>query len=199
MGTELGSVVFNLVEEIADLSILFSEYKVLCESGEERVQLLNRAAPNFFHRIQILMERELILGIGRITDKEMSLGTIPNLTVRKLEKLVEAKLPGKGASVKTVSDSALAAASFVTDWRNRWLAHRDLELSVNPATARPLDRATLGKIDDALKALCSVMNSVFSTFGFTGKGLGDFPAPFGGASSLVKVIDKGMRVPDPQS
>ena len=111
MGTELGSVVFNLVEEIADLSILFSEYKVLCESGEERVQLLNRAAPNFFHRIQILMERELILGIGRITDKEMSLGTIPNLTVRKLEKLVEAKLPGKGASVKTVSDSALAAAS----------------------------------------------------------------------------------------
>jgi hypothetical protein len=56
-------------------------------------------------------------------------------------------------------DEAKAAAQFAIDWRNRRLAHRDLDLALR-RSLRPLEPATRERVDAALAALVAVMNRV---------------------------------------
>lgn len=118
-----------------------------------------------------------------------------NLTVNRLAGLVEKKLPGFGSRISDRADFAKAASDFARDWRNRWHAHKDLDLSIGSPLVKPLSDATLGKIDTALTAIDDVLKSVSSAFQGSSDGFRRI-AEFGGSTSLIRVIDEGLRVLD---
>jgi hypothetical protein len=195
MGQELGDVFWALVCEVRSLSHLYDDsWHLFGDGSESRVLMLNKAAPAFFQRVQITFERELMLGICRITDPVRT-GMKKNLTVLQLEQLLEQRPPESVKAVRVRAKAASDASTFARDWRNRWLAHKDLELSVEAPSARPLSAATLGKIDAALTAVDDVLKSVSSAFkrsdsGFRGN------HGFGGSASLIQVIEEGLRARD---
>jgi len=156
--------------------------------------MLNKAAPAFFYRVQITFERELMLGVCRITDPVRT-GKKENLTVLQLEQLLEQRPPELIKAVRVRAKAASDASAFARDWRNRWLAHKDLELSVEAPSAAPLLAATLGKIDAALTAVDDVLKSVSSAFKSSTSGFRGI-AEFGGSTSLIRVIDEGLRARD---
>ena len=56
------------MQEAAFLHLKWNEYVVLFGTGPERVDLLNRAAPGFFHLVQDSWWDDLLLHISRMTD-----------------------------------------------------------------------------------------------------------------------------------
>ena len=195
MGDELADVFWALGNEVHFLSRLYDDSRHLFGDGSEnRVRMMNKAAPAFFHRVQITFERELMLGICRVTDP-VSTGNKENLTVLRLDQMLEQCSVGLRKGVKVRAESARVASEFARDWRNRWLAHKDLELSVEAPSARPLSAATLGKIDVALTALDDVLKSVSTVFNGNGAGFRGI-TQYGGSASLIRVIDEGLRARD---
>jgi|GEM_PF-5247161 len=64
MGPELGQVYWELGGQLFTLSSIYAECAYLFGDGSEgRVELLNRAAPRFFWKVQHVFEMELMLGV----------------------------------------------------------------------------------------------------------------------------------------
>lgn len=192
MGEELGSIYSQLWQELARLYRTWAEYVALFGTKESRVDLLNKAAPAFTRIVQDSLWEGVILHVARLTDPPKSVGK-RNLSVRALEEAVtdsELKLRMSEAVTK-----ALSAAEFCRDWRNRHLAHRDLNLALKLG-AEPLLAASRQKVSEALASLSDVLNVV--SLKYMGSTtvfdidihLGGGP---GGTMSLLYYIDMGVE------
>ena len=84
---------------------------------------------------------------------------------------------------------ALATCGFARDWRNRHLAHLDLDLTVKESAKR-LEFASRQKVNDALGALEAVLNGLAAHYLDT---TSFFETHDGDAESLLYVIDDGLR------
>ncbi len=192
MGEELGSIYSQLWQEVAGLYRTWTEYLVLFGTKESRVELLNSAAPAFTRIVQDSLWEGLILHIARLTDSPKSMGK-PNLSIRSLEAAVTDS--GLKARVSVAVAEALSASDFCRDWRNRHLAHRDLDLALR-RVAEPLKSASRLKVTAALDGLSTVLNlvshkylestTIFDLELRVGGGLG-------GAMSLLYYIDMGLE------
>ena len=192
MGGQLGSIYSQLWQELAWLHRTWAEYVALFGTKESRVTLLNSAAPSFTRIVQDSLWESVILHIARLTDPAKSMGK-PNLSVRALEDAVTD--PGLKAQVSASVADALLASDFCRDWRNRHLAHRDLELALKRG-AEPLKPASRLKVKEALDGLSAVLNllsrkyfdstTLFDTDLRTGGGPG-------GTMSLLYCIDMGLE------
>ena len=192
MGQELSQVFWKLTNKFYNLSFLYDDCTHLFgEQSAARVDMLNKTAPAFFCRVQIVFEQELMLGICRATDP-VKTGKSNNLTVLRLATLVEQSLIGKSDGIDILAKSARDASEFARDWRNKRIAHNDFELSINAPSAKLLPDATLGKIDISLAALDKVLVATLSAFDCQ---VGSFRGTkqFGGSASLISIIDDGLR------
>lgn len=145
MGDALGTQFHALWQEVAWLHIKCTEYLELFGSKSTRVDLLNRAAPAFFSMIQGVLWEDIVLHVARLTDSPTSLGNT-NLTIRNLPELVD---PTMTEALRGLVDKGLLETQFCRDWRNRRIAHRDLELATNKSP-RPLAAATRKQLNEAL-------------------------------------------------
>jgi AbiU2 len=195
MGPDLGKIFSALGNELSTLSAIYDDCIFLFGDGnEDRLAFLNDAAPAFFGRTQMTFERELMLGICRITDPVKSMGK-DNLTVHRLEELVSPLKPGSVDELKAKVLAAQSASEFAKDPRNRWLAHRSLDLAISEPTAKPLDSSTYGKIDCALTALNEVLQTVDKAFGGNGNGYRNLSgSTVGGSYSLFRTLKIGSHV-----
>jgi AbiU2 len=89
---------------------------------------------------------------------------------------------------------ALKASEFCRDWRNRYIAHRDLSLALN-ALAEPLAEASKKQMDEALKALSDVPNAV-GIYYKKSETRFDMAARHGGAVNLLYVLYDGAKAQD---
>lgn len=80
MGEKLGTYFNAIWNEVAWLYIKWSEYDELFGKKPSRVDLLNDAAPTFFHIVQDCLFRDVILHIARLTDPPKT-GGKKNLSV----------------------------------------------------------------------------------------------------------------------
>ena len=192
MGPDISNVFWALAGEVHALSFLYAECEYLYgDSSENRIAMLNRAAPVFFYRVQIVFEQELMLGICRVTDPAKSMGK-DNLTVLRLPEMLDQRTAGMGTKIEIAANTACAAAGFARDWRNRWIAHNDLDLSLNSLPAKPLAVATLKSIDEAIDAIDVVLKSVLIAFGYQSAGFRNIPE-HGGSNSLISILDEGLQ------
>lgn len=185
MGEDLGTIYDALWQQIAWVHTKWHDYVELFATKESRVDLLNKAAPSFFRLVQDSLWENTLLHIARLTDPPTT-GKKQNLTIQRLPRLVGHE-PTR-AKVQELVSVALSTSEFARDWRNRHIAHSDLDLSVSD-TAKPLEFASHQCVHEALEALVNVLNAVslhyLETTNF-------FDIADGDGFSLLYVIDDGL-------
>jgi hypothetical protein len=192
MGEPLGVMYSALWQEVATLHFHWKEYVELFGTKSERIALLNDVAPHFFRMIQDGIWETSLLNLTRLTDPSVTKvrkEEKANLTVRALPELIDdANL--KANITKLVIDAA-EATRFARDWRDRRIAHRDLKLALEQPTT-PLADGSRADVTKALKALAAVLNTVARHYLKTETAF-DLGAPFGGATSLLYVLEIGTQ------
>lgn len=191
MGPALGPIYNGLFSETAWLDAKWQQFLGLYGTKPQRIDLVNRAAGFFFRVVQDAIAHDVLLGLTRLTDPSEQFGH-SNLTILALPALIsDDTLRGK---TEGLIAKALEATDFARDWRNRKLAHNDLDLGLGNS-ARPLQAASVNKVNDALSEVWRVIQ-VVNDFYFHGE-LQPGPLMAGGeVSRLVRVLYEGLQAED---
>ncbi len=189
MGEALGKQFDALWHDVAWLHRKWAEYVELFGSKETRVELLNQAAPQFFRMIQDALWEETLLNVARLTEKSTSLGRRQNLTIQNLPQLITDQKTKEYVSI--LVEKAVIEATFCRDWRNRHIAHRDLDLATNEL-AKPLEGGSRKQVSQVLKAIADVLHAVEDYY-TQSETFFEGMHPAGGAVSLLHVLDGGVR------
>jgi hypothetical protein len=187
MGNKLGPIFHAIYNEIAWLYIKWNQYVEIYGTKPSRIELINKAAPLFFRIVQDSLFEDIIIHIARLTDPPKSVGK-PNLTIKRFPELIENEILKNNLS--ELINIALDKAEFCRDWRNRRIAHRDLNLALKEG-ANPLKPASRQKIREALEAFSALLNTISVHFMDSTIVFGKISDP-GGALSLLYVIDDGL-------
>jgi hypothetical protein len=155
MGKDLGVQYAELWQELAQLNITWSEFMELYGTKKSRIELMNRSAGAFFRMVQDSLWEGLMLHIARLTDRPMVSGRT-NLTLHNLLALIpDATLKAK---IEGLCGEATNKTKFARDWRNRHIAHRDLDLALGIAT--PLPGVEIKQVNEALDCFTEILNSI---------------------------------------
>jgi AbiU2 len=188
MGEPLGEAAYALWSEVALLFRDWGEFVYLFGSHPNRTELLNKAAPLFFRVVQNTLFEATILRIARLTDPPKSVGK-SNLTVQQLPDLADTRINDE---LTRLVEEAKGAAGFCRDWRNRSIAHRDLQLALSK-DADPLPDATIEKVKTAILGLAAILN-LLTQYYLNSTTLFEFDGIPGGAASLLKVVQDGLKL-----
>jgi len=156
MGEELGGLFYALWNEVSWLHMKWAEYVELFGSKPSRIALMNQSASHFFYVVQTCMFEDTLLHIARLTDGPKSAG-YENLTIQRLPGLISEQ--GLARKVAELVDDAVLLSAFCRDWRNRHLAHRDLQLSLGEKV-QPLKPASRAEVKLSVDGLGKVLNAV---------------------------------------
>ena len=190
LGPELGRVFHGLDRELLWLQLKWDEYKALFAKSAESLELLNTLAPFFSWNIQTVMWEDVLLHICRLTDPPKK-----RLTVKQLPKLCHNDKSIREELENRVTD-AVSATRFARDWRNRRIAHRDLETALgrmkgSGGAAKPLETATRAKVEQALRSTNAVLNVIRRRLLEEGTAVGDeivVVGPHTGGNGLMAEI-----------
>jgi hypothetical protein len=182
MGSSLGDIYHSLSDEVSWLHLKWNDF---CElfAGRETVELLNNVAPAYFGELQRQTWEDVFLHLCRLTDPPLSAGK-ENLTIRRLPNLVSDQ--PLSVELQTLVNDAVQKTTFARDWRNRRLAHKELNRS------QPLAPASRDHVDDALAAIRTVMNRLEWSYLNTTVSYEDVIADLGGVASLIQVLRRGV-------
>jgi len=189
MGEPLGSLYARLWQEVAQLHQNWQEYIELYGTTPKRIDLLNAAAPLFFRLVQNSLWEGTLLHLARLTDPPET-GKKSNLTIKRLPELIDD--PDAAKRVLSLINKADEATGFCRDWRNRHIAHRDLDLALENGIT-PLKSASRLSVKEALKAVAEVLRAV-SLHTMDTDILFNTPASPYGAGKLIYVIHDGLEV-----
>jgi hypothetical protein len=191
MGVTLGGQFDRLYNECLFLRTKWEEYRTLFGDKESRVDLLNAAAGSFFGMVQSIMYEDVILHLCRLTD-DPTVGrrNRQTLSVRQLPPLINDV--GLQQHIKKLVSDARKSTEFARDWRDRHIAHRDLELATVEGT-RPLTDASRILIDAAIEAITDVLRDVETHYCKVPTAYKPL-SPLGGAESLLYVLRDGIDV-----
>jgi AbiU2 len=156
MGDEIGAVYSALWQEVAWINKKWAQYVELFGTSPERIDLLNRAAPSMIRTVQDTLWEDVLLHLARLTDPPKSMGKA-NLSVRHLTALLTSSPINTKA--ESLAVAALDACEFARDWRNRRLAHRDLDLALGQSV-QPLAPASRAAVKASVTALEELLNAV---------------------------------------
>ena len=173
LGPELGTFYHALQNEVTWIHAKWLEYRKLYAGSEKRVDLLNRVAGFFFRVVQDVLWEDVLLHIARLTDPLKSAGK-PNLTIHRLAELIP--VPNVAEDVRQLVHVAAGKCAFARDWRNRHLAHRDLDLAMENKQATPLPGVSRQVVTEALAAIAAVLNRVESHYFHSEVAFGHFLA-----------------------
>ena len=192
MGEPLGNQYSALWQEVVLLYVNWGEYVELFGTKAQRIELLNKAAPAFFRMIQDSLWETTVLHLARLTDPPTSMGNKDkqNLTIQNLPELIgDAKTKSEVAALVKV---ALNETEFCRDWRNRYIAHRDLNLALDEQPAVPLAEASRKQVNDALEAIARVMNAVEKYY-LDGGTIYNAADRHNGAVTLLHLLVDGLK------
>lgn len=157
LGTDFGSLLYSLYNEITWLTFKWIEFKELYGTKESRFELMNKTAPFFFFTIQKVLWENLLLGVARITDPTVTMGK-KNTTLKALGQYIQDD--NFKSEIENDLNDILTESKFCRDWRNRWIAHMDYELAVDRQNARPLEAATRQKLRVTIGKIHELYNKI---------------------------------------
>jgi len=188
LGQELGEVFHALYQEIAWLQDKWREYRTVFTTSDSRIELLNEAAPRFFVYLQDTLWEDILLHISRLTDAA-EMGKKANLTVMRLPDLIGSA--ETAARVRVATDAAVAAAAFARDWRNRYIAHRDLPLALQHDVLGLMPARQLS-VQAAVDTLTAVVRLIYLELLDSDVSL-DIPGGPGDAEDLLLCLRDGVE------
>lgn len=189
MPTELADLHWHLEDELTRLYLAWNEYKTLFATNERRIQLLNKTAPSFFVHFEDMVWRETMLHLCRLTDPPET-ARRSNLTLQRLPGAIDHL--GLSARVAQEVSAAVQSTRFARDWRNRRIAHRNLDLVSDPKL-KPLATASRADIEKSLEALAVPMNSVAAHYEQYHHDFAGVIAHFSGAQALLYFLSSGFE------
>jgi hypothetical protein len=190
MGPKLGRLYSLLVNECNLLHLEWTEYVELFGTRPERIDLLNQSAGRFFRMLQDRLWENALLHIARLTDASASYGKRgkENVSILALPPLVDSAIR---PSLEALISAAEAGGKFARDWRNRRIAHRDLELALGGG-ATPLEPASRASVKKALASIADVLNAL--ELHYLGMEIAyDFIHSNVGAKALLYVLRDGIE------
>jgi hypothetical protein len=188
MGEDLGELYTEIWKEVAWLHLKWSDYVELYGKRKSRLDLLNKAARRFFRLLQDIYWEDILLHIARLTDNPKSAGK-DTLTIQRFPQFIEDE--DLLVNIQSKIEVAIVKSQFCRDWRNRHIAHRDLELVLNKETVEPLKSASRLKVKEAIYSLGDALNTLSKYFKDSTT-IFDIPPSPDGAISLLHVLDDGM-------
>ncbi len=187
MGEELGKRFHALWEEVVELHVHWGEYVDLFGVSSERVELLNQSASGFFARLDGIMWERTILHIIRLVDNpkhskqsRLTLSALPDLVDCGIQKVVRQHLEEVRKNV-----------GFCRDWRDRLLAHRDLDLAVEQG-AKPLKLRSRKNVEEMLSSISEMLNVIAEYY--TQSSLSFKLTRYTGAERLLRVLHLGLMM-----
>jgi hypothetical protein len=187
MGKELGELFHVISDEVTDIHWRWGQYRVLFGDKPSRIDLLNEAAPFFFRIVHDVLFEVTILAIARLVGPTESVGK-PNLSIERLIPLLpDNKVQGE---VREILRQTRERASFALEYRNRHIAHRDLQLALGKS-ATMLPTVTRENIDKCLSGLGNFLNAVELFYCKAHTAYSFVVGPWG-AESLLYVIRDGL-------
>lgn len=193
MGAELGRLHYQLYQNLCYVSIRWNEFKTLFATDEADIAMLNTFAPSFFGEVQQLMLNDTILWLRKLTDsaKAGRPRRRINVTVNLLPGFIgDEELKRQ---VRRLINQAKKKTEFSTDWRNRRLAHSDLEYAIDP-DAKPLAKASKERIEAALNAIGAILNCVAEGYGLPPVVYEQSIEPLGSAAVLLRRLRECVGV-----
>ena len=187
-GPTLGPLYGALSSDVLWLHSKWLEYRKLYGGSPQRVELLNSMAPYFFWLLQSVLWDDVLLHLARLTDPPRQ-GAFENLSLLCLSDAIPDSQVA--AEVADLTASAVLAASFAREYRNKRLAHNDLTHALEQA--EPLSLGSRQDVEDALSSFVVVLNTLNSHYAGATllyrevSGLGD-------AESLVHDLALAARV-----
>lgn len=160
MGATIGPVFNALYNDVQWLHTRWNQYRLLFGESSERIDMLDEAAPVFFRMLQYTLFEQTLLDIARLNDPAQhgKKGKYSNLSLEQLAQ----SLP-EGSHIRTTTFDQLVevrnASAFAVDWRNRRIAHRELNLALQRRVRR-LSPASRQKIEVALSEIDELMNVI---------------------------------------
>jgi hypothetical protein len=142
--------------------------------------------------LQVRLWETAVLHLARLTDPPYSPGgkDKQNLTIQNLPGLIgDAKAK---AVVGALVEVALKETEFCRDWRNQYIAHRDLNLALGEQSALPLAEASRKQATAALKAIADVLNGVQGHY-LDGWTIFDAAARHNNADTLIYLLNDGIK------
>ncbi|MGH9684208.1 MAG: hypothetical protein ACRD4S_11440 [Candidatus Acidiferrales bacterium] len=188
MGQELGEIFHAASSELTWIHWRWRQYRILFGEKPSRLDLVNEAAPFFFFVVHQVFFQDTLLAIARLVGPSESLGK-PNLSIERFRPLLPSN-PQLRDEVSKLIDSAKESATFALEWRNKHLAHRDLDLVLQRGQA--LLPATRGKVEESLSALRDVLNRIELEFCSSHTAY-DSSRVLGDAKDLLYIIREGLR------
>ncbi len=191
MGRELGELFDAISAELTQMHWRWQQYRSLFGIKPGRIDILNATAPCFFRIVHDVLFENTILAIARLVSSPKSVGK-DNLTIQRLPSLLNDPKLGDGISMRIAK--AKTSAAFAVEWRNRHIAHRDLDLLLSSKT-KMLEAATSRKVEQALSNLREVLDEIELFYCDTHTAYG-FAPPWG-ADDLIYVLRDGLAAPRP--
>ncbi len=144
-----------LYNEVVWAHLRWAQYQLLYGTSQEHIDRLNRAAPLFFWIVQEMGFDQALLDISRLTDPP-TMGGHQNLSILALPGAVAD--PELRIDLTVLVEVARTKSKIPREWRNRRIAHHDLDLALRRAT--PLPGTSRKAIDEALDAIGAVLNAI---------------------------------------
>jgi hypothetical protein len=170
MGPELGERYHILWNQCALLHMKWDNYVEMFGSDQEQFDVMNGVAPGFFNLVQSTFWEGIILHLCRFADP----ANVSHRKTMSLEALLALPNSNKVLKLTGLITEARHKIKFAQDWRNRSLAHLDLDYALDQQ-AKPLAPASRAHVRDAINAIVAVLQSVEMHFtsceiGFCGTG-----------------------------
>lgn len=177
-----------LSRELIWLYAKWGEYRKLYAHSPERIELLNGTGAFFFGVVEDVLWDDVILGLARITDKPVT-SKKQNLTIQRLALMLpESEI---AIQVKELVDVAVAKAASIKPWRDKRLAHNDLDLALE-VSSELLPGISRQYVEDALEAVAAVLNYIQRHYYDTEAAYNAFHAPTG-AETLMGYLEMALR------
>lgn len=148
----------SIVEEALRIRYAWGNYRFLFVETQERLDVLNATAPDFFHWIQGLNANDVFMGIARLTDNSKVAGK-PTASIAQLLDSTgwRASDPTRWQKYSAALTSVIETCKSCRTYRHKRLGHFDLSIALE---VLPTPAVTVREVDEALDAIESFINSI---------------------------------------
>jgi len=159
MGRDLGSIYHLLWNETAYLFMRWDEYVAMFGKDQEQFDIMNEVAPGFFKSVQDALWEKTLLHLCRFADPSK----VAHRRTLSLDALLTTTTCSAIPELSSLVATAKGKIKFAQDWRNRSLAHLDLDYALE-RSAKPLAPASRAHVREALSSIKDVLEKVDQHF-----------------------------------
>ncbi len=163
---EFAEIYQGLSKELVHLHSRWKIFRQLYSTSEEQINFLREVAPGFFGLIQHSLRDDILLRISRLTDPATYKNKHERLSLEQLSKHLGRTVDSEFSSGVTASIEAIKSHcdSIRRDWRDRRIAHADLEDALHP-TLKSFPEDEGKQIDEALEMIGDLLNQIAQHYG----------------------------------